>query len=439
MNLPAVVQEAVALVAERAAEKKLPLNFKPLQDLPLWVMGDALRLRQVLVNLLSNAIKFTERGAVSLTVTRAGEQIAFAVADTGIGLTAEQCARLFQAFEQADTTTTRKFGGTGLGLAISQNLARLMGGGIDVESTPGTGSVFTLRLPLATTDPLVASTVPADPAPGRRLAGLRLLAAEDMEINRIVLDDLLAQEGADCTLVSDGAEAVEAVRNHPQDFDLVLMDVQMPVMDGREATRRIKRLVPHLPVIALTAHALSEERRLSIEAGMADHLTKPIDPDELVSVVLAHLPRTQPPGAAFGTPDAAPPAAAAPPATEVVLPDTPELDLVAGLRSVAGRRERYRGLLDKYGPQYRDHANQIRAALRAGNLAEARRLAHGLKGVAATLGAQVVAAAALAVEQPLNAALRDNTPAGDLEPPLGILEAALRRLLDAIETTRSGS
>jgi|GEM_PF-706128 len=439
MNLPAVVQEAVALVAERAAEKNLPLNFAPPQGLPVWVMGDALRLRQVLVNLLSNAIKFTERGAVSLTVTRAGEQIAFAVADTGIGLTAEQCARLFQSFEQADTTTTRKFGGTGLGLAISQNLARLMGGSIDVESTPGTGSIFTLRLSLPKTDIQVSSAVYADLMPGRRLAGLRLLAAEDMEINRIVLDDLLAQEGADCTLVRDGAEAVEAVRNHPQGFDLVLMDVQMPIMDGREATRRIKRLAPHLPVIALTAHALAEERRLSIEAGMADHLTKPIDPDELVSVVLAHLP-----GAAPGTPQAAPPAAAAPSAAApsaaaVLLPDTPELDLVAGLRSVAGRRDRYRGLLDKYGPQYRDHANQIRAALRAGNLAEARRLAHGLKGVAATLGAQAVTAAALAVEQPLNAALHDNTPTGDLEPLLEILDAAIQRLLEAIETTRSGS
>jgi len=435
MNLRAVVHEALALVAARAEEKALAVHFSPPQGLPDWVMGDALRLRQILVNLLSNAIKFTERGTVTLTLTRAGEHTRFAVADTGIGMTAEQCARLFQPFEQADNSTTRKFGGTGLGLALSQNLARLMGGAIAVASTPGEGSVFTLSLSLHETDAHLSSAGYASLTSGQRLAGLRLLAAEDMEINRIVLDDLLVQEGAQVTLVCDGAQAVEAVRENPRGFDVVLMDVQMPVMDGREATRQIKRIAPDLPVIALTAHALAEERQLSSAAGMDAHLTKPIDPDELVRVVLAHAPEAPPARTDPPVPAPATPAPLPPPAAEIILPETPELDIAAGLHATSGRRDRYRKLLDKFGPQYRAQPALIRDALQAGNLAEARRLAHGLKGVAATIGAQNIAAAALAVEEPLNVALRDNMPPGDIEPLLDALRQAIERLIGAIEAT----
>ncbi len=320
MNLQTTLQEVLALVAEPAAEKLLSLTFVAAPDLPVWVMGDALRLRQILVNLLSNAIKFTERGSVTLTVERAGERIAFAVTDTGIGLTEEQRARLFQAFEQADAGTTRKFGGTGLGLAISQNLAHLMGGEITAECALGEGCVFTLRLPLPPTDAPSTTGLNGALKPGQRLQGLRILAAEDMEINRFVLGDLLAEEGAEHTLVGNGAEAVAAVRRNPDGYDLVLMDVQMPIMDGREATRQIKRLAPSLPVIALTAHALASERQLSIEAGMTAYLTKPIDPNALVNAVLACLPAPLP----LVEPSPAP----EPPAADIALPDTPELNAV---------------------------------------------------------------------------------------------------------------
>ena len=444
MSPLAVTQEALAMVADRAAEKGLSLSFTPPADLPDRVMGDALRLRQILVNLLSNAIKFTASGSVSVSLSRVGGEIAFAVADTGIGLTEDQCDRLFQPFEQADGSTSRKFGGTGLGLAISQNLAGLMGGSITVESVFGKGSVFTLRLPMPETEAQASSVPHAELLPGQRLLGLRLLAAEDMEINRIVLEDLLVQEGADCTMVGDGAQAVDAVRNNPEGFDLVLMDVQMPVMDGRTATREIARIAPGLPVIALTAHALPEERQLSIDAGMVDYLTKPIDQLDLVKVVQAHAP------ARLALRNALPPQGLPPspimPAnpeapvlgrTEPLLPDSPELDLNAGLRSVLGRRERYRALLDKFGPQYAGQVTRIRAALQAGDTSEARRLALGLKGVAATLGAQAVAAAALAVEQALNLALRDQVPADDVEPLLAALNESILRLLQAIESTRN--
>lgn len=440
MSPLAVTEEALALVADRATEKGIPLRFSPPGNIPKWVMGDAQRLRQILVNLLSNAIKFTESGTVTLSVTTSDEITSFAIADTGIGLSEDQCARLFRPFEQADGSTSRKFGGTGLGLAISRNLARLMGGDITVNSIFGQGSVFTLSLPLPLTQAPASDNALEDLTAGKRLAGLRLLAAEDMEINRIVLEDLLIQEGAECTLVCDGAQAVDAVRKQPAHFDLILMDVQMPIMDGREATREIKRIAPMLPIIALSAHALPEERQLSLDAGMVDYLTKPINQLELIKVVLAHARSTPAvPNAELrqATPPADPPATPEPTlATTDQLPDSPELDLNAGLRSVMGRRDRYRKLLDKFASQYADQTEKIRAALQTQDLEEARRLAHGLKGVAATLGAQQVAAAALAVEQPLNTALRDKQPPDDIEPLLDALNQSIVRLLQAINPTR---
>ena len=440
MSPLAVTEEALALVADRATEKGIPLRFSPPGNLPKWVMGDAQRLRQILVNLLSNAIKFTESGTVTLSVTTSDEITSFAIADTGIGLSEDQCARLFRPFEQADGSTSRKFGGTGLGLAISRNLAHLMGGDITVNSILGQGSVFTLSLPLPLTQAPASDNALEDLTAGKRLAGLRLLAAEDMEINRIVLEDLLIQEGAECTLVCDGAQAVDAVRKQPAHFDLILMDVQMPIMDGREATREIKRIAPMLPIIALSAHALPEERQLSLDAGVVDYLTKPINQLELVKVVLAHARATPAiPNAELrqATPPADPPATPEPTlATTDQLPDSPELDLNAGLRSVMGHQDRYRKLLDKFASQYADQTEKIRAALQTQDLEEARRLAHGLKGVAATLGAQQVAAAALAVEQPLNTALRDKQPPDDIEPLLDALNQSIVRLLQAINPTR---
>ncbi len=431
MSPLAVAEEALALVSERATEKGLLLRFSPPENLPQWAMGDVLRLRQILVNLLSNAIKFTESGTVTLRLNRLDAQTHFSIADTGIGLTADQCARLFRPFEQADGSTSRKFGGTGLGLAISQNLARLMGGAITVSSTLGQGSEFTLSLPLpaceAPTTEISQTELPA----GKHLTGLQVLAAEDMEINRIVLEDLLIQEGAHCTLVCDGIQAVDAVRKDPTRFDLILMDVQMPLMDGREATREILRIAPALPIIALSAHALPEERQLSLDAGMVDYLTKPINQTELVKVVLAHA-QPRPPTATDTNP-----AINDSPPDPLPLPDSPELDQVAGLRSVMGRQDRYRKLLDKFAEQYADQVEKIRAALRADDLQEARRLAHGLKGVAATLGAHGVAIAAFAVEAPLNTALANKHPPGDIEPLLDTLHQSIVRLLQAIDPARS--
>jgi len=288
--------ESLGLIAERAADKGVALKSLIDDALPEACLGDPTRLTQILINFLSNAIKFTEHGAITLEVFRRDDSLVYAVSDTGIGMAAEQVARLFTPFEQADSSTTRKYGGTGLGLSICRGLAVLMGGRIQVESTLGEGSRFEILLPCVPAElpteqvSNARQMTPASHSP-RRLAGLRLLVAEDNEINRLVIDDMLASEGATTTLVGNGREALEAVERAPHDFDLILMDVQMPDMDGLEATRRLRALATDLPIIGQTAHALNEELEKCLQAGMTDTLTKPIDHEHLIDMVLTHAPQ----------------------------------------------------------------------------------------------------------------------------------------------------
>jgi signal transduction histidine kinase/CheY-like chemotaxis protein len=284
-ELAGVVQNAASLVLGRIEAKGLELVVDIAPGLPDWVEGDELRLKQVLVNLLSNAVKFTEAGRITLGVVADDRDVVFSVTDTGIGISDEQLTRLFKPFQQADLSTTRRFGGTGLGLTISHDLARLMGGSITVHSQLGQGASFVLRLPLP-----AAAAPDHEPSPssGQRLRGLRLLAAEDNEVNCMVLQSMLDLEGAQVVFVANGLEAVnamKALRQGGPGFDAVLMDVQMPVMDGLEATRRILALNLGVPVIGLTAHALPEERERCSAAGMVAHLAKPVELDELVAVV----------------------------------------------------------------------------------------------------------------------------------------------------------
>ncbi len=256
------------------------------------VRGDALRVRQVLMNFLSNAIKFTPRGHVVLRAERpaGGETVRLAVQDSGVGIDLATRARLFRPFTQADQSTTRRFGGTGLGLSICQELATLMGGRVDVESTPGEGSTFWVDLPLPPCAPgaeaAAAGTGSGDTA---ALAGLRVLMVEDNAVNMLIAVAMLESWGVAVTQVGDGRAAVAAVQRAAADgvpFDAVLMDVQMPVMSGHEATRELRRLGHRLPVIALTAAALVTERDTAMAAGMDDFLTKPIDADRLRAALL---------------------------------------------------------------------------------------------------------------------------------------------------------
>jgi two-component system, sensor histidine kinase and response regulator len=283
-----LVEGAIRNVQVLAAKKSIQLTVQK-TGLPAGCLGDPTRISQVILNLMSNAIKFTERGEVSLSARREGEELVFAVQDTGVGIPPETLARLFQPFEQADSSTTRKFGGTGLGLVICRRLAELMGGKLTVESTAGVGSTFTLRLPLREAErPTVTGSV-AVAGGVKRLTGLKLLIAEDNAINQMVIEDLLHGEGAEVTMVGNGQLAVEATERSPQYFDAVLMDVQMPVLDGLEATRLLRQSHPELPVIGQTAHALNEEIDKCKVAGMVATVNKPIDLEILVSTLLQHV------------------------------------------------------------------------------------------------------------------------------------------------------
>ncbi|TAN47353.1 MAG: PAS domain S-box protein [Rhodospirillales bacterium] len=388
-----IVDRAVSQVAVQAYDKGLKFVIDEASGLPLAIMGDVLRLTQILSNLLSNAIKFTSAGGeVALSVSQEDMVLVFKVRDTGIGLTDEQKEHLFQPFEQGDSSTTRHFGGTGLGLSICHNLVTLMGGSIGAESVLGKGSTFEVRLSLLEADmpappkakgsvvlaglaraeaeflkesllangievgvasgladaPMADLTIVPDKAPGmgqadpkrrvaflatpgrnwivpssvnavierplrvrhilallekktsgihdapysavRRLAGISVLAAEDNEVNRLVLERMLTLEGASLSCVENGRLAFDLICSKgAEGFDVVLTDIQMPEIDGYELSRRINEMYPGLPVIGITAHAMAEERQRCLEAGMVAHIVKPVDIDTLVKTILAHL------------------------------------------------------------------------------------------------------------------------------------------------------
>jgi signal transduction histidine kinase len=291
VELVAVMRDAVNVMHERAQAKGLNLRVKKGKDFPAFCLGDPLRLSQILVNLLSNAIKFTERGSVTLSATHTGGQLVFKVIDTGIGMTLEQIDRLYQPFEQADGSTTRRYGGTGLGLSITLRLLELMGGEIRVESVPGEGSTFEVRLPFVPANPPEVAEVPAEQSAARDglpLQGLTILVAEDNPVNQEVIKATLLGEGAEVVMAENGLEAVACVERGDT-FDMVLMDIQMPVMGGFEATRRIREIAPDLPIIGQTANAFAEDRKACLEAGMVDHIAKPIDVQALIESIRRHV------------------------------------------------------------------------------------------------------------------------------------------------------
>jgi signal transduction histidine kinase/ActR/RegA family two-component response regulator len=293
VDLRSTLNESIELMQPRATAKGLMLALHPAAGLPASCRGDPLRLRQILLNLLSNAVKFTAAGSVTLEAGLDNDQLLFRVTDTGIGITPEQNAKIFNPFEQGDNSTTRRFGGTGLGLAITHRIVRLMGGSICMESIPGDGSCFEVRLPyrpLPAAQPVTQQALGHDAADqSKLLSGLNILVAEDVDINQEVMREILEEVGATVTIADNGQQAVDQIRQSgPQAFDVVLMDIQMPVMNGHDAAREIGRLAPNLPIIGQTAHALAEEKAACLSSGMVDHISKPIDPDQLFAMILAH-------------------------------------------------------------------------------------------------------------------------------------------------------
>jgi len=520
--LGAMVDRAVALVSHRAYEKGLRFRVEEAPGLPVTILGDSLRQTQVLGNLLSNAVKFTPTGGtVVVSVDTVGGKLLLRVSDTGIGMTAEQIGRLFQPFEQADGSTTRHYGGSGLGLSICRHLVNLMDGEISVESTLGTGSLFTVRLPLETVadEPpaeTVASSVAligladddvealeialrargcivsavadlsdtlpegevlvlghafaADPAnhlilrklaqlgrrllvaadpdngrvpPGlsdlaggldwplrarhvlavepvslspsssaeRPLNGYTVLAAEDNEVNRLVLDEMLTLAGAVLTLAVNGREALEIIEQKGEAaFDLVLTDIQMPEMDGYELAERLSVLAPGLPVIGVTAHAMPEEEGRCLAAGMVAHVTKPIHMDKLVSVILRQARQPSP---------------SVPPSSDETMSG---IDWDALSRQYPGRESFVARLIAAVIHSHADTAEALRRAAKAGQLAEISRIAHAVKGTAGNVFSESLRVRAMETERAALADGADSDPVALAEPLALAVEALLAEI-----------
>jgi len=297
-HLGTVLKELADLMTVQSESKGVLFVSDVPANLPASLVGDSTRLNQILINLVTNAIKFTERGSVLLCVRRVatdGEvvRLRFSVEDTGVGIGPEPLGRLFSPFVQADSSTTRRFGGTGLGLSIVKQLAELMGGEVGASSTLGVGSVFWAELPFpvsAISARALACASPTSPLE-RKLSGVRVLVADDSPINLEVARRVLELEGARVTVAANGQEAVDCLVRAPQDFDVVLMDIQMPVLDGYDATRRIRvgLGLAALPIIALTAGTLSSEHREAMAAGANDFVGKPFDPRLLVACIRRHV------------------------------------------------------------------------------------------------------------------------------------------------------
>ena len=424
-ELRPLVASVVDLYSETARAKGVSLTAHVHEDLPAWITGDPLRIRQILANLVSNAVKFTHAGQVALDVDRAPSRasqddrpwLRFCVSDTGIGIPVERQQHVFGRFNQLDASYTRRFGGSGLGLAISRSLAELMGGRIGFASMPGQGSSFWLDVEAA----------PAEPAPNARAAHpetvlprLSVLVAEDNATNRLVARSMLERLGQEVEFAVDGLAALDVVSRRA--FDLVLMDISMPRMDGIEATRRIRQLAgpeSEVPILALTAHAGAAERTACLEAGCNEVLTKPLELDALHRALQRWMPRDAEVAAPLDKPDEAGPAVVPEIRLEDLAgqigPEAMPLLVEASLEDLA----RHRATVEQAAAgQAVDHAAVLRAC-------------HSLVGIAATLGLPEAADTARHHEAALQAA-----PAGpgDLAPLLDLIrgmEAALSRAAKA--------
>ncbi|WP_179166207.1 ATP-binding protein [Azospirillum agricola] len=328
-DLRRMLRQCIALVKPMAAIKALSIRVEVAPDMPRWLRGDPTRLQQVIGNLLNNAVKFTEHGEIRLFVGQVPEEegrsrLRVAVQDTGIGIPADRCDRLFQRFSQANSSTTREYGGTGLGLAICKSLVELMGGRIGVDSIEGRGSSFWFEVSLPLAAAPAADAAPAEPARGQ--AGARILLVEDNRINQILARTVLERAGYDVMVAGDGAEAVAAVRRAP--VDLVLMDLHLPVLDGAGATRAIRALdgpTGGVPILALTADAFHSTVAACREAGMDGHVAKPFFPNDLLAAVDEALRRGRPAGPAdTPAPAASPPPRPAPPRPPRPKPSMPK-------------------------------------------------------------------------------------------------------------------
>jgi len=430
-----VLEQVCTLMDAQVRDKGLKLVLEP-PDGADWVSGDAMRLRQALLNYVSNAVKFTHHGQVTLRARLMAEmggylEFLFEVEDTGIGIPEEQQGRLFNAFEQANASTTRKYGGTGLGLTITRRLTEMMGGSAGFRSAAGVGSCFWLTVQFMKAQSTPQPKTRHDPQAlrAKSLAGTlqaRVLLAEDHAINRKVAEDLLRAAGLEVTTAENGRIALE--KAGAGRFDLVLMDVQMPEMDGLEAARAIRCLPgwAEVPILAMTAETFEDSRAACEAAGMNDFVAKPVAPDALYATIKRWLPDHS-----LTAQDAA---SGAPPDDERLKPvaDLPGLDVGRGLAVMAGDVGKYLDLLQQFAAQHARDMSRLAHCLGTGDRKTALGIAHALKGVAGTLGYTAVSVAALDLETKLRAYEGDELP--DTYAPMGRITWAIGALAERLET-----
>ena len=430
-SLRQVVGRSRSVISYKAQEKGLQLVEQISEEIPDVLLGDSLRVEQILLNLLSNAVKFTETGRVELRVgllSHDAERICLniEVEDTGIGLSEEGIALMFKPFSQADASMTRKFGGTGLGLAICKRLAELMDGGISVTSKEGSGSIFRVSLCF---DLGEASDLPAaeneHESAQVRYRDARVLVVDDQPFNRDVVEGLLAAVGITPHLAENGQQALDAIALGSETFDLILMDIQMPIMDGLTATRVIRKLdgFAELPIVAMTAHTMAHEREKSLDAGMNDHIGKPFDEAGFYRVLAKWIPRGK---QSMST------ASAPRPPSDNGLPQLAGVDTRAGLALLLGDEARYRHWLGDFVAEAPAAMKQIRQALAAGTPDAASMTAHTLKGRMGLLGMKALHAIAASLETAIDGGAPANELLLDLERGVAAMCAEIQQGLGSV-------